>query len=177
MCVISHLNLCPFNIKKKDDSQLMFAIQSHASACQSLFCTIRRLPNLAHLSFFFSFVNHVNKKALLHKVPDSLHDSREGCTCISSKKNKAAYCYYFNRSNTKAHTHSLNVVWTELSVPICCKLPAHAQDKLLVSCIMSIFTTSLLTLYGHMRCQSSKKWTWQTGRLRGWEVGRCWVAA
>lgn len=72
----------------------------------------------------------------------------------------------------KRHTYSLNMVWTESSVPFCNKLSVHAQHKLLVSCIVRSFSTSLLVLYGYIKCCSRKKrLNLTTGRLRGW-VGR-----
>lgn len=66
------------------------------------------------------------------------------------------------------------MVRTKSSVPVCCKLSVHASHKLLMSCIMSSVTTSLLTLYGYMKCQSSEKklnlTNRKTKRVRGGKV-------
>lgn len=51
----------------------MFAMQP-----ESFIIALRRLSN--RIYFFLFFFNYDDDKALLHKVPDSLHGSREGRT-------------------------------------------------------------------------------------------------
>lgn len=164
MIVISPLNPRAFFLLYINDSHLISVMQpelcflSHLEAFQILFITFFSIMQTKKLSCTVCLMTQ--SMAARKAVPaSSLTKQNTKQPIVSGKR----------------HTYSLNMVWTESSVPFCSKLSVHAQHKLLVRCIVRSFSTSLWVLYGYIKCRSrKKKLNLTTGRLRGWGVlNRC----
>lgn len=109
---------------------------------------LRRLPNLVY--YIFSIMQTKKLSCTMCLMTHSMAAGKAVPASSLKQKTKQPIV------SGKRHTYSLNMVWTESSVPFCSKLSLHAQHKLLVSCIVRSSITSLLVLYGYIKCRSRK---------------------
>lgn len=144
---------------------------------QSFFLmALRRLSNLVYLFILFFKRMMTKKKKKLCCTRCLTHCTAAGKVVPASGTKRLIVL----AKATQTHTHSQSYYGlNQIMMPVCCRLPVPAQHKLLTELYNEQLyhnCVDALQLF-EVPKQWKGKWTWETGRLRRSEEGRCWVAA